>query len=325
MRCVVTGGAGFIGSRLSARLIRLGYEVRLIDNLAEGSTGNLRDLPGVDLLDFDILDAEELGRAVRGCDVVFHHAAKRAVERSVEEPVVTTRTNIEGTVNVLEAARSAGARVVFASSSSVYGDQDELPLREDAARRPKSPYAASKSAGEDLCRAWSVSMGVPTISLRYFNVYGPFQDPHSRYAAVIPRFVLACLQGTHPVIHGDGEQARDFTYIGDVVDANLLAARADERAFGLVFNIGGGARPTTVNQLLAMVADLTGTSPEANRVPPRRGDVRRTEADISLATDLLGFRPSTSLREGLRATVDWFREVLSSNPVNKVTGATGTS
>jgi UDP-glucose 4-epimerase len=200
--------------------------------------------------------------------------------------------------------------VVNASSSSVYGDQPRFPLVETMPPQPRSPYAASKLAAEAYCRAFTVSMGVPTVSLRYFNVYGPGQDPASEYAAVVPRFALACLTGAPPVIHGDGTQARDFTYIDDVVEANLLAAAAGDDAQGLVFNIGGGADPTSVNEVLTIVAELTGSSPEPLHEPPREGDVRRTEADISLARDVLEYRPAVGMREGLARTVDHLRGTL---------------
>jgi nucleoside-diphosphate-sugar epimerase len=200
--------------------------------------------------------------------------------------------------------------VVSASSSSVYGDQRLFPLVESMPPLPRSPYAASKLAGEAYCRAFTVSMGVPTVSLRYFNVYGPGQDPASEYAAVVPRFALACLTGRRPVIHGDGEQARDFTYIDDVIDANLLAARADEDAHGLTFNIGGGGEPTSVNDVLRIVAELTGVSPDPDFEAPREGDVRRTEADVSLARELLGYDPAVGMRLGLQRTVEHLRATL---------------
>jgi nucleoside-diphosphate-sugar epimerase len=229
------------------------------------------------------------------------------VPRSIEEPEKTTDVNVRGTLNVLLAARDHAAVVVFASSSSVYGDQQTFPLHEDMAPQLRSPYAASKLAGEAFCRAWWLSFGVPTVSLRYFNVYGPGQDPANEYAAVVPKFVMACLDGTRPEVHGDGDQSRDFTYIGDVVEANLLAALAPEGARGRVLNIGGGREPTSVNGILEIAADLTGTNPEPVHTPPRQGDVRRTEADISLARRLIGYEPSVDIQEGLRRTVAWFR------------------
>ncbi|MEX2101568.1 MAG: NAD-dependent epimerase/dehydratase family protein, partial [Actinomycetota bacterium] len=224
MRALVTGAAGFIGSHLAAALLDGGHEVVGLDDLSDGPRANLARAAGMRLVEADLRDADAVADAARGVQVIFHQGAKRSVPRSIEQPELTTQVNVEGTLHVLEAARSEGARVVFASSSSVYGDQERAPHVESMEPRPKSPYAASKLAGEAYCRAWWISMGVPTVALRYFNVYGPGQDPQSEYAAVVPRFITACLTGTPPVIHGDGEQARDFTFIDDVVDANLRAA-----------------------------------------------------------------------------------------------------
>jgi nucleoside-diphosphate-sugar epimerase len=212
-----------------------------------------------------------------------------------------TDVNVRGAVHVLLAARDVGARVVSASSSSVYGDRQLFPLVESMAPLPRSPYAASKLAGEAFCRAFTWSMDVPTVSLRYFNVYGPGQDPASEYAAVVPRFSLACLTGSRPVVHGDGTQARDFTYVDDVIEANLLTSRAGDDAQGRAFNIGGGAEPTTVNDVLRLIADLTGISPDPIHEPPREGDVRRTEADLSLARELLGYTPAVGMTQGPHA------------------------
>ena len=307
MRALVTGAAGFIGSHLCRRLVADGHEVVGLDDLSEGSLENLSDVDGVDFVQIDICDADALATAASGCDVVFHHAARKSVQRSIEEPDVFHRVNVGGTFNVLQAARRAGAAVVFASSSSTYGDQERYPLTEDMEPRPRSPYAATKLAGEAYTRAWATSMSVPTICLRYFNVYGPRQDPTSTYAAVIPRFVTACLTGRRPVIHGDGEQSRDFTYIDDVVEANLLAARMPEGARGRVLNAGGGRPPTSVKSLLTEIAGLTGATPEAIYEPPREGDIRRSEANIASARSLIGYEPTVDIREGLRRTVEWFR------------------
>jgi UDP-N-acetylglucosamine/UDP-N-acetyl-alpha-D-glucosaminouronate 4-epimerase len=259
MRWLVTGAAGFIGSHLCRRLIADGEDVVGLDDLSDGKLENLADLPEVRFVEADLRDEATVSDVTSGCDVVLHQGAMRSVPRSIAEPAKTTDVNVRGTLNVLLSAREHGARVVFASSSSVYGDRDTFPLREDMAPLPRSPYAASKLAGEAYCRTWWLSFGVPTLSLRYFNVYGPGQDPANRYAAVVPLFILACLDGRAPEIHGDGEQARDFTYIDDVVEANLLAARATEDAFGRVLNIGGGREPTSVNEILRIVARLTGT------------------------------------------------------------------
>ncbi len=308
MRALVTGAAGFVGARLSARLAAEGHEVLGLDDLSEGSLENLADAPEVEFVEADLRDREAVARAAKGCDVIFHQGAKRSVPRSLFEPALTTEVNVGGTLNVLLAARDHGPRVVAASSSSVYGDQDSLPLRESMLPKPKSPYAASKLAGEAYCRAFALSLGVRAVSLRYFNVFGPGQDPSSEYAAVVPKFITACLSGGRPVVHGDGEQARDFAFVDDVVEANLRAAQAPAEAQGLVFNVGGGAEPTSVNSLLSLVADLTGAAPDPIREPAREGDVRRTQADLSLAAELLGFRPSMRMHEGLKRTVLWFRE-----------------
>lgn len=271
MRALVTGAAGFIGSNLCRRLVAEGHDVVALDDLSEGSLANLADVRELRFDETDICDEDALARATIGCEVVFHQAARKSVQRSIEDPDAFDRVNVRGTFNVLESARMAGASVVFASSSSVFGDQDRFPLTEDMEPRPRSPYAATKVAGEAYCRAWSGSLGVPTITLRYFNVYGPGQDPDSPYAAVIPRFVTACLTGGRPVIFGDGDQARDFTYIDDVVEANLLAARMPEPARGRVLNAGGGRSPTTVNELLGAIAELTGTSPNRSTIRRARG------------------------------------------------------
>ena len=309
MRALVTGAAGFIGSHLCRRLVAEGHEVVALDDLSDGTLENLGDVPGIRFVEADLRDERAVLGASDGCAVVFHQGAMRSVPRSIEQPEPTTDVNVRGTLNVLLAAREAMATVVFASSSSVYGDQASFPLREDMAPLPRSPYAASKLAGEGFCRAWWLSFGVPTVSLRYFNVYGPGQDPANEYAALVPRFTMACLTGSAPVVHGDGEQSRDFTYIDDVVEANLLAAAAPEEARGQVLNVGGGREPITVNRILEIVAGLTGTTPEPVHTSPREGDVRRTEADVSLARRLLGYEPRVDIDEGLGRVVDWFRSV----------------
>ena len=306
-RVLVTGAAGFIGSHLCRRLDAEGHPVVALDDLSEGSFSTLRDLPGIRFVEADLRDADAVADAARGCAMIFHHGAKRAVLRSMAFPRETTEANVLGTLNVLQAAAAEDSTVIFASSSSVYGDQTVFPLREDAELRPRSPYAASKVAGEVYCSAFWRSHRVRTVSLRYFNVYGPGQDPLNEYAAVVPRFVVACLTGAQPVIFGDGEQARDFTYVDDVVEANLAAARAPERAFGSTFNIGGGEKPTSVREILRIIAELTETEPRPRYESARAGDVRRTEADVSLAEQTFGFMPSVPIREGLRRTVDHLR------------------
>lgn len=308
MRTLVTGAAGFIGSHLCRRSLQEGHEVVGLDDLSDGTAENLRDLPEVRLVEADLRDEEAVRTAAVGCDVVLHHAAMKSVPRSVREPQAFTDVNVRGTLNVLLAARDANASVVFASSSSIYGDQEVYPVREGMAPRPLSPYAATKLAGEALCRAWWHSYSVPAVSFRYFNVYGPGQDPASEYAAVIPRFAMACLRGEAPVIYGDGEQGRDFTYIDDVVEANLLAAASPERVAGQVLNIAGGREPTSVNRLLAMIAAEVGVVPEPIHEQPREGDIRLSQADVSAAGDRLGYRPRVPIEEGVRRTVAWFRD-----------------
>ena len=307
MRMLVTGAAGFIGSHLCRRLVADGHEVVGLDDLSDGKLENLADVPNVRFVEADLRDEEAVRAAADGSAVVFHQGAMRSVPRSIAQPEATTDVNVRGTLNVLLAARDARANVVFASSSSVYGDQQTFPLREDMAPLLRSPYAASKLAGEAFCRSWWLSFGVPAVSLRYFNVYGPGQDPANEYAAVVPRFVMACLTGTAPEVHGDGEQSRDFTYIDDVVEANVLAGRAPEAARGRVLNVGGGREPTSVNRILEIAAGLTGASPDPVHTPAREGDVRRTEADVSLARRLIGYDPKVDIEEGLRRTVEWFR------------------
>jgi UDP-glucose 4-epimerase len=307
VRALVTGGAGFIGSRLCARLVADGHEVRAFADLSDGSLDNLADAPEVEFVDGDLRSPDAVRAAAERAQAIFHQGAKRSVPRSILEPGLTTEVNVGGTLNVLLAARDVGALVVAASSSSVYGDQDRFPQEESMSPRPKSPYAASKAAGEAYCLAVWTSMGVPAISLRYFNVYGPGQDPKSEYAAVVPRFITACLDGTRPVIHGDGEQARDFTFVDDIVEANVRSAQAGEEAFGEAFNVGGGGVPTSINELLGMVAELAGTSPDPIHEPSRDGDVRMTYADVSRARAAIGYEPRVPIREGLRRTMAAFR------------------
>ena len=305
-KALVTGGAGFIGSNLVERLLREGSEVRVLDNFATGHRGNLADLASdVDVVEGDIQSYERVSNAVRGCDVVFHQAALPSVPRSIQDPLTSNSANVIGTLNVLLAARDAGARrVVFASSSSVYGANRELPKREDMAAVPISPYAVAKLAAENYCRAFHEVYGLETVAIRYFNVFGPRQDPLSAYAAVIPNFISAILDGRRPVVYGDGEQSRDFTFVDNTVDANLLAATVEGVA-GEVVNVACGER-ISLNGLLGELAGISGEEVEADYLPGRPGDVPHSLADISKAGDLLGFEPRVGLRDGLAITFEHY-------------------
>jgi len=301
---LVTGGAGFIGSHLADGLLAAGFRVRVLDDFSSGRESNLADALGdIELIRGDLADPATAARACAGADVVFHQGAIPSVPRSVAEPVATNRANIDGTLSVLECARQAGVRrVVFAASSSVYGDTEELPKIETMPANPRSPYALQKYAGEVYCRLYHELYGLETVALRYFNVFGPRQDPKSEYAAVVPRFATACLRGEPASIHGDGEQSRDFTFVADTVRANLLAAAAPG-AVGNVINVAGGRR-ISLNELLAALQQITGTKVPAIHGPSRVGDVRHSLADLGRARTLLGFEPQVSLADGLRRTVE---------------------
>ncbi|HEX2088127.1 MAG TPA: SDR family oxidoreductase [Solirubrobacteraceae bacterium] len=307
MRVLVTGGAGFIGSNLAARLVQDGHEVRVLDNFSTGHRRNLRPiLEDVEVVEGDIQSYERTTRAARGIEVVFHQAAMPSVPRSIEDPLTSTSTNVTGTLNVMLAARDNGARrVVFASSSSIYGANPTLPKHEDAVPQPFSPYAVAKLAGEGYCRAFREVYGLETVALRYFNVFGPHQDPDSHYAAVIPRFILAALRGTAPTVYGDGEQTRDFTYVDNVVEANLLAAEAPG-VTSEPMNVACGRR-ISLNELLAAVAEITGTELRTRYVDPRPGDVRHSHAAIDRAAEQIGYACRVGFREGLERTVAHYR------------------
>jgi len=303
---LVTGGAGFIGSHLVAGLVAEGWSVRVLDDLSSGREANLADVrDAVELLRGDVRDPAALASAVAGVEVVFHQAALASVPLSVAEPLRTHAVNVDGTLNVLEAARRAGVRrVVYAASSSAYGDGEELPKVETMAPNAISPYALHKHAGELYCGLYTSLYRLETVALRYFNIFGPRQDPNSEYAAVIPRFICAALAGEGATIYGDGEQTRDFAYVQDAVRANLLAADA-ERAPGAVINVATAKR-TSLNELWRAIRAITGVQAEARFLPPRAGDVRASVADLSRARELLGFEPSIDLHEGLRRTVEYF-------------------
>jgi nucleoside-diphosphate-sugar epimerase len=306
MKVLVTGGAGFIGSNLVRALLARGDEVRVLDNFSTGLRANLAGLSDdVELVEGELRSYERVHNAVRGVEVVFHLGALGSVPRSVQDPLTSSAVNVEGTLNVLLAARDEGVRrVVFASSSSIYGNQDEFPLRESVPPDPISPYGVAKLAAERYCVSFArVYSSFETVALRYFNVFGPRQDPRSQYAAVIPLFVTAIAAGEPVTIFDDGEQSRDFTYIDNVVAANLLAAEAPG-ASGRIFNVSAGA-PASVNELAERIGQLLGKPVERTHLPPRPGDVRRSWADVSAAREVLGFEPSVSLEEGLRRTADF--------------------
>ena len=305
---LVTGGAGFIGSHLTDLLVREGWRVRVLDDFSSGRRENLAELAErVDLRHADLRDGDAVASAVDGVEVVFHQAAIPSVPRSVAEPLLTHAVNVTGTLTLLEAARAAGCRrLVLAASCAAYGNAPELPKHEALVPAPASPYAAQKIICEDYCRMWTDLFGLETVSLRYFNVYGPRQDPASDYAAVIPRFVSAAVSGEPPTIYGDGDQTRDFVYVGDVARANRLAADAAGVA-GAVINVAGGQR-ASLNQLLNEIGEALGRPIAARYEAARAGDVRHSEADLSLARERLGYSPEVALGEGLARTARWFRE-----------------
>lgn len=315
MRALVTGGGGFIGSHLVRAMLDSGHEVRVLDNFATGRRENLLELgTSFELVEGDIQSYERVHNAVGGCDVVFHQAAMPSVPRSVQDPLTSNASNVIGTLNVLLAARDSGVqRVVFASSSSVYGASEELPKRESQTPLPISPYAVAKLAGEGYCRSFQAVYGLETVALRYFNVFGPHQDPLSQYAAVIPNFLTAALEGRSPTIFGDGTQTRDFTYISNVIDANLLAMTAPDVA-GQSLNVACGGR-ISLNEVITAIAELTGRDFEPRYHPPRVGDVPHSMASIDRAREVLGFEPAVSFRDGLARTMEYFeRSALDPKP-----------
>ena len=304
MRYVVTGGAGFIGSHLVEHLVQDDHEVVVVDNFSTGKRANLAPwLDRITLIDGSITDPAVCARACRGADYVLHQAALASVPRSVKDPVATNDANVTGTLNVLVAARDAGVRrVVYAASSSAYGNTAELPKHEGMVPKPLSPYAVSKLAGEQYLRAFHATYGLETIALRYFNIFGPRQDPSSQYAAAVPKFIASALAGTPQIIFGDGEQTRDFTYVANAVRANLLACTAPAEACGETYNVGCGTR-ITVNELWSRITRLTGSSARAVHEPARAGDVRDSLASLERSRAMLGYEPVVDLEEGLQRTV----------------------
>jgi len=301
---LVTGGAGSVGSNIVERLVKEGHKVRVLDNFSTGRRENIaHHLDKIELIEGDIRDLDTCRKAVEGVDFVLHQAALPSVQRSIEDPLTTFQVNALGTLNILIASKEAGIeRLVYASSSSVYGENPNLQ-KEDLLPLPLSPYAVSKLAGENLCRAFHKCYGLSVVALRYFNVFGPRQDPRSPYSAVIPRFLNALLKGRSPIIYGDGEQTRDFTYVENVVEANILAC-FKEGIDGEVFNIACG-KGTSINELFYILTKLTGKVTRPIYEPYRPGDVRHSIADISKAEKLLGYFPRISLEEGLKLLVDY--------------------
>jgi len=307
---LVTGGAGFIGSNICRKLICQGCFVRIIDNLLTGKKSNLADI--IDRIEFiqaDMGDEKVARAAMKGMDVVLHLGALPSVPRSVDDPAAAHRHNVDATFTLLLAARDAGVkRFVYASSSAAYGDTPTLPKVETMPPQPMSPYAVGKLTGEYYCSVFYQVYGLETISLRYFNVFGPYQDPTSQYAAAIPAFVTTILKDKPPTVYGDGEQSRDFTYVDNVVEANLLAARA-KHTKGEVVNIACG-EDVTVNAIIEMINELLGRNIKPIYAAPRPGDIKHSLADITASRKLLGFRPTVSFQQGLRLATDWYRENL---------------
>lgn len=305
---VVTGGAGFIGSHIASALSASGARVRVLDDLSTGHRENIEEIGGdIDFIEGSVADENVLKKALDGAELVFHEAAIPSVPRSVAEPVQTHIASVDGTFSLLLAARDNKVRrVVYAASSSAYGDQPTLPKVEQMAPDPLSPYAVAKLVGEYYCQVFTRVYGLETVSLRYFNVFGPRQDPGSQYSGVVSRFISCLLGNERPVIYGDGEQSRDFTYIENVVAANLSAA-SSTGAIGKVINVANGAR-ITLNELLAELKDLTGKQDvTAEYLEPRVGDVRHSLADITMARELLNYESKVDLREGLQRTLDWWK------------------
>jgi len=303
---LVTGGAGFIGSHLTEELVRRGQTVRVVDSLITGQRRNLDHIPGVEFLEGDLADMSVAARAVEGIDYVLHQAAIPSVPRSVKDPVTSNRANVDASVNILVAARDAGVkRLVYAGSSSAYGDTPTLPKREDMPTNPLSPYALQKLVAEQYCQMFTRLYGFETVTIRYFNVFGPRQDPGSPYSGVISLFSTALLEGRQPTIYGDGEQTRDFTYVANVVDGVLRACEAPNAA-GEVINVACGTR-ISLNELLRVMNTIVGSRLDAIYKETRAGDVRDSQADITKAKTLLGYTPIVSLHDGLARTLEWCR------------------
>jgi nucleoside-diphosphate-sugar epimerase len=309
---LVTGGAGFIGSHLSEELVRRGHRVRVADSLVTGKRDNLAHISGVEFLQGDLADLEFARRAVDGVEFVLHQAALPSVPRSVKDPITSNRANVDATLNVLVAARDAGAkRVVFAGSSAAYGNTETLPKHEGMPNSPLSPYALQKVVGEQYLQMFTLLYGLETVTIRYFNVFGPRQDPTSPYSGVISLFATALLENRAPTIFGDGEQTRDFTYVANVVDGVIRACEAPG-ANGKVINVATGSR-ISLNRLFETMRGLIGANVKPEYGPSRAGDVQDSQADITRAKEILGYVPLVTFEEGLRRTVDWYRGVPSNS------------
>ncbi len=306
MKYLVTGGAGFIGSHIVEALVKRGDSVRVFDNLSTGSLANLQSVENrIEFMRGDLKEKADIERAVAGIDILFHQAALRSVPRSIDDPDATNRANVDSTLWVLMAAKNTGVkRVIYASSSSVYGDQKTFPQVETMRCAPLSPYAVSKLAGELYCMVYARTFGLETVALRYFNVFGPRQQPESQYAAVIPKFMLSVKRGEPLEVHSDGKQSRDFTYIENVVQANLLAAEKPKAA-GEFFNIANGKNNSLLD-IIAVLEKLSGKKLQRRHDPARAGDVRKTWANIAKAKRLLGYKPVVGFEEGLKRTWEWF-------------------
>ena len=303
---LVTGGAGFIGSHLSEEIARRGHRVRVADSLITGKRTNLDHIPGVEFMEGDLAELEFAKKAAEGCDYVLHQAAIPSVPRSVKDPITSNRANVDATLNMLVAARDAGVkRLVFAASSSAYGDTPTLPKHEQMPTNPLSPYALQKVVGEQYLQMFTKLYKLETVSIRYFNVFGPRQDPTSPYSGVISVFATALLENRSPMIYGDGKQTRDFTYVANVVDGVLRACEAPQ-ASGEVINVATGGR-ISLNDLFYAMRDVVGGTLEPTYAEPRQGDVRDSQADIRKAKDLLGYTPSVSFEDGLARTIAWYR------------------
>ena len=303
---LVTGGCGFIGSHLVEALVQKGERVRVFDNCSTGKAKNIAHVKDqIEFVDGDLRELDAVHQAVAGVDYVFHQGARPSVARSVADPILSNSVNINGTLNLLVAARDAKVkRVVYAASSSAYGNIPTLPRSETLSPQPASPYAITKYVGECYCRVFTQVFGLETVALRYFNIFGPRQDPTSQYSAVIPKFIHNYLHGNSPAIEGDGEQSRDFTYIANAVHANLLACHAEGVA-GEVFNIGCGQQ-TSINKLASLIGEMMGTDVKPIYTSSRPGDVQHSRADIRKAQQLLGYEPKVELKTGLHRTIDWF-------------------